>query len=162
MLFAFCYSPTRGYNRLPFSPNITYEDIGFNFYEGKLNSVDGNQNEFGYSLEVQKFKQLKKEKFIMKKMLVALGILTTMFVGTQSFAACCSSFCPCQSPCASACPCSLPAPCACPCQKAIEPCCPVAKPCCPAVSPACPCPTAVPCCPAAPCPCEPSCNDCCD
>lgn len=53
----------------------------------------------------------------MKKTLVLLGLLTTMFIGSQSFAACpCNS---CASPCAS--------PCAAPCAT---PCCPTT--CCPA------------------------------
>jgi len=83
----------------------------------------------------------KKENLIMKKTLVALGILTTLLIGTQSsFAAC-----PCRQ---TACPCPIAAPCATPCA-------------CPVVSPACPC-TAAPCCSsfatgyAAPC----GCNSC--
>lgn len=54
----------------------------------------------------------------MKKTLVLLGILTTMFIGAKSFAAC-----PCANPCPTACPtvcpaatcpttdCTCPAPC---------------------------------------------------
>lgn len=69
----------------------------------------------------------EKENFTMKKTLLLLGILTTMFIGARAFAAC-----PCTDPC--------PA----------QPCCPTAtcptQPCCPAA--ACPCQTTCgcPCC----------------
>lgn len=88
---------------------------------------------------------MKEEKFIMKKMLVALGILTTMLISTQnSFAAC-----PCENPCPA--PCAVANPCPCP---VATPCpCPLAAPC-PCVSPA--CPIATPCCP------DTCCDSCCD
>lgn len=50
----------------------------------------------------------------MKKTLVLFGILTAMFIGTQSFAACpCNSCDPCATPCcpAAPCDCGCPAPC---------------------------------------------------
>lgn len=67
----------------------------------------------------------------MKKTLVLLGILTTMFIGAKSFAACpCAN--PCPTPCAPACatPCATPccptvcpaAPCDCGCQNPCETC----------------------------------------
>lgn len=100
----------------------------------------------------------------MKKMLVLVGILTTMLVGTQSFAAChygCSAYpsqriqpcCPMARPCSPACPIAKPC---------CDPCCPTVKPCCPAcpVKPCCDpcCPVVKPC----PCPAAPCYNDCCD
>jgi len=86
----------------------------------------------------------------MKKMIVLFGILTTMFIGTQSFASC---------PCSNSYTYRAMSPC--PCQKIVAPCCPVATPC--------PCPVAMPC-PACPiqnsccnsCNSCNSCNDCCD
>ena len=98
----------------------------------------------------------------MKKSLVLAGLLTTMFIGSQAFAAC-----PCSSHLY-----SYQAVSPCPCQKIIQPCCPAVTPCpCPVASPCatgfaspcaapCPCPMADPCpCPAAPCPTN---CDCCD
>lgn len=73
----------------------------------------------------------------MKKMLVLLGLLTTMFIGSQSFAAC---------PCSGAFTTYSYIP-ACPCHQVVKPCCQEALPC-----PA--CPVANSCCD--------SCNSCCD
>lgn len=70
----------------------------------------------------------------MKKMLIALGILTTMFIGSQSFAAC---------GCCNTHSYIYPAATPCPCQSIVQPCCPVATAC-PCAQPtgfACPCDT---------------------
>lgn len=83
----------------------------------------------------------------MKKTLVLLGLLTTMFIGTQSFAAC-----PCQRAYSS----PMVAPC---CQTAL-PCCPAKAcpaPCCQTAMPCPACPIAAPCCNS----CN-SCNSCCN
>ena len=64
----------------------------------------------------------------MKKTLLLLGILTTMFIGAQAFAACpCTNPCPC-APAMTPCPCPA-APCATPC---------AATPCAPACDCGCP------------------------
>lgn len=69
----------------------------------------------------------------MKKTLLLLGILTTMFIGAQAFAAC-----PCATPCSS--PCATPCP---------------AAPCCDTCTPACPTTCCDPCA-------KPCCGPCCD
>lgn len=106
----------------------------------------------------------EKEKLVMKKTLVALGILMALVVNAQTTFASCGyrhhkhimkhhhyarplesyqhKGCPCTDPC----PCKKVMPC--PCGAA----CPIAAPC--------PCQPAYPCGQA--CPCAPSCNDCCD
>ena len=109
---------------------------------------------------------MKKENFIMKKQLVALGAFLVMGIAAMpSMAAC-----PCKSHCCPAVvPCCPAAPIACPCSapdahledccpRAVQPCCP-AKPCCQEAMPCpCPCPAA----PVEPCCDKPTCNDCCD
>lgn len=58
----------------------------------------------------------------MKKMLLLWGILTTMFIGAQAFAACpCSNPCPCQCPVVET-PCCPAAPCCDPCPSKLETC----------------------------------------
>lgn len=59
-------------------------------------------------------KSTKKGEYIMKKTLIALGILTTLLIGAQtSFAAC-----PCENPC----PCPVATPCPCPATPVVCPC----------------------------------------
>lgn len=120
-------------------------------------------------------KKMKKENFIMKKQLVALGAFLILALGAlPSLAACpcqsglvwpalnkaypssifqpcgCAAPCPCSSSCGSSCGCGCAAPInGCGCNSCASPC----NSCCPAaplIQPCCPAPCAAPCCPAAP------------
>ena len=80
---------------------------------------------YNFWYNYSKFRDREKENFIMKKTLVALGMLTTLLISAQtSWAAC-----PCSNPC------PVVAPCAIPCAPVMAPC----QPACPVVCPAAPC-----------------------